>query len=50
MKMLLSCFACYNQSEYWKHIYYIIIYSWHKVTLMWLVMEFPQISHTPLYC
>ena len=49
MKMLLNCFACYNQSEYWKHIYYIIIYSWHKVTHMWLVMEFPQISHTPSY-
>lgn len=28
-------------------IYHIFIYSWHTVTLTWLIMVFLQISHTP---
>ena len=31
------------------HIYPIIIYSWHKVTCLLLVIGFPQISYTVTY-
>ena len=42
---LPNCFACYEQSEWPKHIYHIIIYLCHEVPHMWPVMGFRQISN-----
>lgn len=42
MYMLHSCFACYEPAE--KCIDHIITISWHKVTHLWPVIGFPQIS------
>jgi hypothetical protein len=42
MKMLLNCFSSYEQIDWPKHIFII---SLHKVTHMWPLMGFPQISH-----
>ena len=46
----LNWFDCYEQSDRSKkiltYIYHIIKYSWHKVTCMWPVMWFLQISNS----
>jgi hypothetical protein len=49
----LICFVCYIQSDWSKklitRIYHIFKYSWHRVTCMWPVWWFLQISHTAIY-